>query len=357
MLIIGIQNPKGKIHYICAAFPSQCGKTNLAMLIPPASMKGYKVFTVGDDIAWLRVGPDGRMWAANPEAGFFGVAPGTSEKTNPNALKTIQKNTIFTNVALKPDKTVWWEGLGDPPKEALDWKGEKWTPKSKDKAAHPNSRFTAPASQCPSISSEWDKPEGVPISAIIFGGRRAKVAPLVYESLNWEHGTFVGATVSSETTAAATGEVGVIRRDPMAMLPFIGYNVGQYFTHWLNMGKRFKSAPKIFHVNWFRTNQEGKFIWPGLGENLRVLDWILKRVEGNAGAQKTAIGFIPHVQDINCDGLDISEDSLNQLLSVDKSDWMHELENQDEFLNKIGDDLPAEIRNQHSQLKELLQKL
>jgi len=357
MLILGIKTPEGKQHYVCAAFPSQCGKTNLAMLIPPDSLKGYEVTTVGDDIAWLRIGPDGRLWAINPEAGFFGVAPGTSEKTNPNALKTVQSNTLFTNVAITPDKTVWWEGLGDPPSEAWDWKGDKWTPASGEKASHPNARFTAPASQCPSISPEWEKPEGVPISAIIFGGRRAKVAPLVYQSFDWQHGTYVGATVASETTAAATGKVGVVRRDPMAMRPFTGYHVGDYFNHWLEMGKKIPKPPQIFHVNWFKTNEEGKFIWPGFGENLRVLEWVLRRVDGKADAEETAIGYEPKPSDLNMEGLDISKETVEELLKVDKNEWLAEVESQNELFDQIGDRLPKGIREEQTKLRERLEKL
>ena len=351
MLILGIQNPKGETHYVAAAFPSQCGKTNLAMLIPPAALNGYKVWTVGDDIAWLRVGPDGKLWAINPEAGFFGVAPGTNKKSNPNALATVQRNTIFTNVVVKKDKTVWWEGLEDAPADGTDWRGRPWTLASGEKGAHPNSRFTAPASQCPSISAEWENPQGVPISAIVFGGRRAKLAPLVYESFNWQHGVYVGATMASETTAAATGAVGVVRRDPMAMLPFIGYHVGDYFKHWLDMGKKIAKPPKIFHVNWFRTDANGKFIWPGFGENLRVLLWILDRAQGKGEAQKTPIGFIPTSGAISIDGLDISKETLQDLLSIDKAEWQAELSSQNEFFAKVGARLPKEILEEQKTLQ------
>ncbi len=354
MLIVGIQNPKGEIRYITAAFPSQCGKTNLAMLIPPDSLKGYKVWTVGDDIAWLKIGPDGRLWAINPEAGFFGVAPGTNKKSNPNALATVQKDTIFTNVVLKKDKTVWWEGLEEPPSEGLDWRGKPWTPASAEKGAHPNSRFTAPAAQCPSISPEWENPQGVPISAIIFGGRRAKLAPLVYETLNWQHGVYVGATMASETTAAATSAVGVVRRDPMAMLPFCGYHVGDYFSHWLKMGKAAAKPPKIFHVNWFRTNAQGKFIWPGFGENLRVLLWILDRVEGKASAKTTPIGHVPTPDSLNLSGLDINKETLQDLLAVDRKEWETDIEGQTEFFNKVGSRLPKEILAEQASLRERL---
>ena len=351
MMILGIENPKRETHYVAAAFPSQCGKTNLAMLIPPSALKGYKTWTVGDDIAWLRVGSDGRLWAINPEAGFFGVAPGTNKKSNPNALATVQKNTIFTNVVVKKDKTVWWEGLENPPSEGIDWRGRPWTLASGEKGAHANSRFTAPASQCPSISAEWENPNGVPISAIIFGGRRAKLAPLVYESFSWQHGVYIGATMASETTAAATGVLGVVRRDPMAMLPFCGYHVGDYFRHWLAMGKKIVKPPKIFHVNWFRSDARGKFIWPGFGENLRVLLWILDRAQGKGEAQKTPIGYIPAPHAMVTGGLNISKETLQALLSVDRAEWEAELESQTEFFNKIGNRLPKEILDEQAALR------
>jgi phosphoenolpyruvate carboxykinase (GTP) len=357
MLIVGVENPRGEIHYIAGAFPSACGKTNLAMLVPPPSLSGYKVWTVGDDIAWLRIGPDGRLWAINPEAGFFGVAPGTNWKTNPNAMATIQRNTIFTNVLKKLDGTVWWEGLEDPPAEGIDWRGRPWTPASGQKGAHPNSRFTAPASQCPSISPEWENPKGVPLSAIIFGGRRARVAPLVYQSFDWQHGVFVGASMASETTAAATGQVGVVRRDPMAMLPFCGYNMGDYFRHWLHMGRKIPHPPKLFHVNWFRMDETGKFIWPGFGDNLRVLEWIIERATGRAEAVESPIGYLPKASSINLEGLNISREKLEStLLNIDLDDWIAEAESQREFFNKFGDTLPPEILQEHQKLLKRLKR-
>ncbi len=355
MLILGIENPKGDVQYITAAFPSACGKTNLAMLIPPEGLlkQGWKIWTVGDDIAWLRIGEDGRLWASNPEAGFFGVVPGTNSKSNPNAMKTIRTNTIYTNVAKKPDNTVWWEDSDEPaPAEAMDWKGEKWTPASKDKAAHPNSRFTAPASQCPCISPKWEDPAGVPISAIVFGGRRAKVAPLAYEAFNWQHGVFVGASAASETTAAQQGgAVGVVRRDPMAMLPFCGYNMADYFAHWLNMGKKIPKPPKIFHVNWFRRDANNKFMWPGFGDNMRVLLWILDRVAGKGKAIETPIGHIPTVDAINWEGLNLSEDAKKALLAINPADWEQELGSMEEFFKQFGDRLPKGIKDEMDGLR------
>ncbi len=358
MLILGLENPQGEVKYVAAAFPSACGKTNLAMLIPPAALKGYKVWTVGDDIAWMRIGEDGRLWAVNPEAGFFGVAPGTSTKTNPNALATTMKNTIFTNVLHNTeDNTVWWEGLdGEAPEKGIDWQGRPWTRDNGEKGAHPNSRFTAPAAQCPCISSEFENPQGVPISAIIFGGRRAKTAPLVYESFDWQHGVFVGATMASETTAAAAGKVGVVRRDPMAMIPFCGYNMADYFAHWLEMGKKIPNPPKIFHVNWFRQDDEGHFMWPGFGDNLRVLNWILARCAGEADAKETEIGYLPNASDINIEGLDIDKDVLEQLLTVDKKVWLEDVEGQKEFFAKFGDTLPAAIKEELAALEGRLSK-
>jgi len=364
MLILGLENPQGEVRYICAAFPSACGKTNLAMLIPPEYLrkKGYKVWTVGDDISWLRIGPDGRLYAINPEAGFFGVAPGTSEKTNFNALEATKKNTIFTNVAINADdNTVWWEGLDkNPPKNAIEWTGKKvngpeYTAEG-NKLAHPNSRFTAPAVNCPCISSEFENPQGVPIDAIVFGGRRAKCAPLVYQARDWQHGVFVGATMASETTAAAAGEVGVVRRDPMAMKPFVGYNMADYFGHWLDMGRKMdpEKAPKIFHVNWFRQDDNGNFMWPGFGDNMRVLLWILDRCKGKADAVDSPIGFMPKPEDIDITDLDLDMDTLKELLTVDKEVWLKDVENQKEYFAQFGDRLPKEIAEELQKLENNL---
>lgn len=360
MLILGIQNPQGEIRYVTAAFPSACGKTNLAMLVPPEEYqkKGYKIWTVGDDIAWLRIGPDGRLWAVNPENGFFGVAPGTSKKSNPNALDSTSKNTLFTNVVLnKDDNTVWWEGMNKtPPANAEDWQGRPWNGEtSTEKGAHPNSRFTAPAKNCPCISPEFDNPQGVPISAIIFGGRRAKTAPLVYQSRSWQHGVFVGSIMASETTAAATGAVGVLRRDPMAMRPFCGYHMGDYWQHWLDMGEKIPNPPKIFNVNWFRTDDDGNFLWPGFGDNLRVLEWILKRCFNEVDAQETPIGYEPYPTDINLEGTDVSLETLTGLLGVDKALWMEDVANIEEFYKDFGDKLPPAMREELETLKKNLQ--
>ena len=361
MLILGIENPEGEIKYVTAAFPSACGKTNLAMLIPPElyQKKGYKVWCVGDDIAWLRIGKDGRLWAVNPENGFFGVAPGTNKKSNPNALAATMKNTIFTNVAHNlDDNTVWWEGLDkNPPENAIDWKGNPWSGSTAtEKAAHPNSRFTAPAKNCPCVSPKFDDPEGVPISAMIFGGRRAKTAPLVYQSRDWKHGVFVGSTMASETTAAAAGAVGVVRRDPMAMLPFCGYHMADYFQHWLDMGEKLgDKAPKIFNVNWFRTDDEGHFIWPGFGDNMRVLMWILGRCDGSADAVETEIGYKPKPDDIDLEGLDIDKETLAGLLSVDKELWKTEAEGIREFYKKFGEKLPKELMAELEKLEKNLE--
>lgn len=359
MLILGITNPAGEKHYVCAAFPSACGKTNLAMLVPPQSYidAGWKVETVGDDIAWLNFGSDGRLYAINPEAGFFGVAPGTSEKTNPNALESTKGNSIFTNTALDLDTmNPWWEGMTkEPPSHLRDWYGNDWSSEKGEKAAHPNSRFTAPASQCPCISDEYESPQGVPISAIIFGGRRAKTAPLIYEARDWQHGTFVGVSMASEATAAAAGAVGQLKRDPMAMRPFIGYHAADYFQHWLDMGvKGGNKMPKIFHVNWFRTDDEGKFIWPGFGDNMRVLEWVLGRVSGESSAVETPLGLQPLPEDLNLEGLALSKEGVEGLLSIDTQDWKEELESQKEFLDGIGDKLPQPIWDEHEGLKTRL---
>ena len=368
MLILGLQNPEGEIRYIAAAFPSACGKTNLAMLIPPEYLrkKGYKIWTVGDDISWMKIGPDGRLYAINPENGFFGVAPGTNSHSNFNALESTRKNTIFTNVALNlDDNTVWWEGLDkNPPENALDWKGNAWNPAKFVKAdkstyaAHPNSRFTAPAENCPCISDEFNKGAGVPISAIVFGGRRAKCAPLVYQSKDWVNGVFVGSAMASETTAAAAGAVGVVRRDPMAMLPFCGYNMGDYFAHWLEMGEKLgDKAPKIFNVNWFRTDDEGNFVWPGFGDNMRVLNWIIDRCEGKATATETAIGYVPQPEDIDLTDLDMDIETLKSILKVDKEVWLKEAEEIEEHYKKFGDKLPVQLREQLENLKANLAKM
>ena len=364
MLILGIEDPQGNVDYITAAFPSACGKTNLAMLIPPEvyAKQGYKVWTVGDDIAWMHIGDDGRLYAINPENGFFGVAPGTNDKSNPNALASTKKGTIFTNVVHNlDDNTVWWEGLDkNPPANAVDWKGNPWNGQTSDvKGAHPNSRFTAPAVNCPCISPEFENPQGVPISAFVFGGRRAKLAPLVYQSRDWNHGVFVGSIMASETTAAAAGAVGVVRRDPMAMLPFCGYNMADYWQHWIDIGATLDAdkAPKIFNVNWFRKDDEGNFMWPGFGDNLRVLEWIIKRCEGKVDAVETPIGYVPDPKDINLEGLEgeVTIDSLKSMLDVDKALWNDEAEGIAEFYAKFGDKVPAELQKELANLKENLQ--
>jgi phosphoenolpyruvate carboxykinase (GTP) len=355
MLIVGVESPDGEIHYVCGAFPSACGKTNLAMLVPPDSMKGWKIHTIGDDISWLRVGKDGRLWAVNPEAGCFGVAPGTGSNTNRNAMKTITRDTIFTNVALRPDGTVWWEGHDDPvPYNAQDWRGKPWDPEGGHPAAHPNARFTVSIKQCPSYSSEWEKPEGVPISAILFGARRQKLIPLVYQSFNWQHGTFLGATLASETTAAATGAVGVVRRDPMAMLPFCGYNMGDYWGHWLAMAKHATNPPKIFRVNFFQRNERGRFLWPGFGENLRILRWIVERCKGGGEANETPIGYVPKASSLSGEGLEVSKADVDQLVAVDREAWKNNLKSQSDFFDTFGDRLPAGIKEEHKALASRL---
>jgi len=364
MLIIGIEDKSGKTTYIAAAFPSACGKTNLAMLIAPDALKkkGYKIWTVGDDIAWMRAKSDGSLWAINPESGFFGVLPGTNSRTNYNAVATMQKNTIYTNVLLKEDGTVWWEGADGPvPEKGIDWTGKPWTPDSKDengnpvKAANPNSRFTAPIRQCPTASPLLDSPEGVPISAIVFGGRREHLAPLVYEAFDWQHGVFVGSIMASEITAAQYGAHGTVRRDPMAMIPFCGYNMGDYFAHWLKTGEELKNRPRIYHVNWFRVDDKGKFLWPGFGDNLRVLEWIIKRCDGQADAQKTPIGYLPFKNDLDLEGLDITDKEMEELLKVDKTEWNAEAEDIKSFYDKFGDRIPSRMLEELDSLKKRLE--
>ncbi len=350
MLILGLEDPSGKVTYMAAAFPSACGKTNLAMMVSALESQGYRVWTVGDDIAWMHIAADGTLRAVNPEAGFFGVAPGTNVQTNPNVMSALRHDTIFTNVAMTPSREPWWEGIGYPPPDGLiSWKGEPWSP-DKGPAAHPNSRYTVPAKQSPSISPHWEDPEGVPISALIFGGRRAHLAPLVYEARNWQHGVFVGATMASETTAAATGAVGVTRRDPMAMLPFCGYNMADYFAHWLEMGAKLKNPPRIFHANWFRKGADGKFLWPGYGENVRVLKWILDRIEGRAKATETPIGLVPAPGSLTLDGLSISREALDELLRVDPSAWAQEEQATAEFFAQFGKRLPQALLHEHKAL-------
>ena len=353
MLILGLEDPGGQVSYIAGAFPSACGKTNLAMLVSTLADQGYRVWTVGDDIAWMRIGPDGRLWAVNPEAGFFGVAPGTNDKTNPNMMAAIQHDTIFTNVAMTPSGLPWWEGIdGRGPDGLVDWQGNPWS--GSGKAAHPNSRFTVRASNCPSMSPHWEDPQGVPISAFIFGGRRARLAPLVVQSFSWQHGVFMGASMGSETTAAAVGQVGVVRRDPMAMLPFCGYNMADYFAHWLRLGRQMSQPPAIFSVNWFRTDDQGRFLWPGFGENVRVLKWIVERVQGKAEAVETPLGFVPAPGSLTLDGLQLAPGAMDELLRVDKEAWEAELAEQSQFFARFGDRLPPEIREEQAALARRL---
>jgi phosphoenolpyruvate carboxykinase (GTP) len=363
MLIMGIEEPNGHVEYIAAAFPSACGKTNLAMLVPPAGLKkkGYRIFTVGDDIAWMRIDSDGALWAINPEMGFFGVAPGTNSQSNPNMVETIKSRTIFTNVLLKPDATVWWEGAdGSIPEKGIDWQGRPWQPGIKDGrgnsvlGAHPNSRFTTPIANCPSASFRLEQHHGVPISAVVFGGKRQHIAPLVYEAFSWQHGVFIGATMASERTAAQVGRIGEVRRDPMAMFPFCGYNMADYFRHWLQMGRRMSRAPKVFHVNWFRTDNRGRFLWPGFGENLRVIEWILDRCNAKVGATETPIGYVPYASDIDLSGIKIPEADMKKLLAVNKDEWLQEIKDIKKFFAGFRKDLPQELMQEYEELARRL---